>query len=210
MPKTEPKIDAYIEKAQPFAKPILEYIRETVHEFCPEAEEAIKWSFPNFIYKGKILCSMSAFKAHCAFGFWLESEMKTMKELTKGIEKNSMFTLGKITKIEDLPSKAQLKACIEEAMELTDMGVTIKKAAPSKTETEIPEAFQNALNQNEKAKEIFEKASTSFRKEYNLWIADAKTETTRNKRIDQAIEWISEGKGRNWKYEKNNRLQDLI
>lgn len=202
MPKTEPKIDAYIEKAQPFAKPILEYIRETVHEFCPEAEEAIKWSFPNFIYKGKILCSMSAFKAHCAFGFWLESEMKTMKELTKDIEKNSMFTLGKITKIEDLPSKAQLKACIEEAMELTNMGVTIKKAAPSKTETEIPEAFQNALNQNKKAKEVFEKASTSFRKEYNLWIADGKTETTRNKRIDQAIEWISEGKGRNWKYEK--------
>lgn len=202
MPKTEPKIDAYIEKAQPFAKPILEYIRETVHEFCPEAEEAIKRSFPNFIYKGKILCSMSAFKAHCAFGFWLESEMKTMKELNKGIEKNSMFTLGKITKIEDLPSKAQLKACIEEAMELTDMGVTIKKAAPSKTETEIPEAFQNALDQNKKAKEVFEKASTSFRKEYNLWIADAKTETTRNKRIDQAIEWISEGKGRNWKYEK--------
>lgn len=202
MPKTEPKIDAYIEKAQPFAKPILEYIRETVHEFCPEAEEAIKWSFPNFMYKGKILCSMSAFKAHCAFGFWLESEMKTMKELTKDIEKNSMFTLGKITKIEDLPSKAQLKACIEEAMELTDMGVTIKKAAPSKAETEIPEAFQNALDQNKKAKEVFEKASTSFRKEYNLWIADAKTETTRNKRIDQAIEWISEGKGRNWKYEK--------
>lgn len=202
MPKTEPIIDAYIEKAQPFAKPILEYIRKTVHEFCPEAEEAIKWSFPNFMYKGKILCSMSAFKAHCAFGFWLESEMKTMKELTKGIEKNSMFTLGKITKIEDLPSKAQLKACIEEAMELTNMGVTIKKAAPSKTETEIPEAFQNALNQNEKAKVVFEKASTSFRKEYNLWIADAKTETTRNKRIDQAIEWISEGKGRNWKYEK--------
>lgn len=202
MPKTEPKIDAYIEKAQPFAKPILEYIRKTVHEFCPEAEEAIKWSFPNFMYKGKILCSMSAFKAHCAFGFWLESEMKTMKELTKDIEKNSMFTLGKITKIEDLPSKAQLKACIEEAMELTDMGVTIKKAAPSKTETEIPEAFLNALNQNEKAKEVFEKASTSFRKEYNLWIADAKTETTQNKRIDQAIEWISEGKGRNWKYEK--------
>lgn len=202
MPKTEPKIDAYIEKAQPFAKPILEYIRETVHEFCPEAEEAIKWSFPNFMHKGKILCSMSAFKAHCAFGFWLESEMKTMKELTKDIEKNSMYSLGKITKIEDLPSKAQLKACIEEAMELTDMGVTIKKSAPSKTETEIPEAFQKALNQNKKAKEVFEKASTSFRKEYNLWIADAKTETTRNKRIDQAIEWISKGKGRNWKYEK--------
>lgn len=202
MPKTEPKIDAYIEKAQPFAKPILEYIRETVHEYCPDAEEAMKWSFPNFLYKNRILCSMSAFKAHCAFGFWLESEMKTMKEITKDREKNSMFNLGKITKIEDLPSKAQLKACIKEAMELTDMGVTLKKSTPSKTETEIPEAFQASLNANEKAKEIFQKSSPSFRKEYNMWIADAKTEATRNKRIQQAIEWILEGKGRNWKYEK--------
>ncbi len=202
MPKTEPKIDAYIEKAQPFAKPILEYIRETVHEYCPDVEEAMKWSFPNFLYKNRILCSMSAFKAHCAFGFWLESEMKTMKEITKDREKNSMFNLGKITKIEDLPSKAQLKACIKEAMELTDMGVTLKKSTPSKTETEIPEAFQASLNANEKAKEIFQKSSPSFRKEYNMWIADAKTEATRNKRIQQAIEWILEGKGRNWKYEK--------
>lgn len=202
MPKTEPKIDAYIEKAQPFAKPILEYIRETVHEYCPDAEEAMKWSFPNFLYKNRILCSMSAFKAHCAFGFWLESEMKTMKEITKDREKNSMFNLGKITKIDDLPSKAQLKACIKEAMELTDMGVTLKKSTPSKTENEIPETFQNSLNANEKAKVIFQKSSPSFRKEYNMWIADAKTEATRNKRIQQAIEWILEGKSRNWKYEK--------
>ena len=202
MPKTEPKFDTYIEKAQPFAKPILEYLRETVHEFCPDAEEAMKWSFPNFMYKDRILCSMSAFKAHCAFGFWLESEMKTMKELTKNIEKNSMFTLGKITKIEDLPSKVQLKACIKEAMELTDMGVTIKKKPATKTETEIPEAFQIALNKNKEANEFFIKASPSFRKEYNMWIADAKTEATRDKRIDQAVEWIAEGKGRNWKYGK--------
>lgn len=201
MPKTDPRIDAYIEKAQPFAKPILNYLREIVHENCPEVEEAIKWSFPNFMYKGKILCSMSAFKQHCAFGFWLEKEMKTMKEYTKDIEKNSMFSLGKIQKIEDLPSKAKLKKAIQEAMELTDMGVTIKKAAPQKTETEVPAIFLAALKKNKKACEVFEKASPSFRKEYSLWIADAKTEATKEKRILQALEWIAEGKGRNWKYE---------
>lgn len=113
-----------------------------------------------------------------------------------------MFSLGKITKLEDLPNKPQLKKIILEAMELTDMGVKLKKAPPSKIEIAIPDELQNALNENKKALEIFEKASPSFKKEYILWIVDAKTETTRNKRIEQAIEWISEGKGRNWKYEK--------
>lgn len=202
MSSTDSRVDNYIEKSADFAKPILIYLRELIHETCPEVQEDWKWSFPNFMYKGKILCSMSAFKQHCAFGFWLEKEMKTMKELTKDIEKNSMFSLGKITKISELPSKPQLKAAIKEAMELTDMGVTIKKAPPKKTEVPIPEYFQKAIDSNKKAKEVFEKASPSFRKEYILWIIDAKTETTRNKRMEQAIEWISEGKGRNWKYEK--------
>lgn len=202
MEKYSPEIDAYIEKSQDFAKPILHYIRETVHEFCPDAEETMKWSFPHFIYKGKNLCAMASFKQHCTFGFWLEKEMKTMHEITQDIEKNSMFSLGKISLVGDLPSKPQLKKAIKEAMELTDMGVTMKKAAPSKTEMEIPDDFQKVLNANQNALDIFLKASPSFRKEYITWIADAKTEATRNKRIDQALEWIAEGKGRNWKYER--------
>ncbi|MFZ4930629.1 YdeI/OmpD-associated family protein [Chryseobacterium sp. Mn2064] len=202
MEKYSSKIDSYIEKSQDFAKPILHYIRETVHEFCPEAEETMKWSFPHFIYKGKNLCAVASFKQHCTFGFWLEKEMKTMQEITQEIEKNSMFSLGKLTRVEDLPSKPQLKKAIQEAMELTDMGVTMKKAAPSKTEMEVPDDFQAALQVNQQALTVFEKASPSFRKEYISWIVEAKTETTRSKRMAQALEWISEGKGRNWKYER--------
>ncbi|MCS4304390.1 YdeI family protein [Chryseobacterium sp. BIGb0232] len=202
MEKYSPKIDSYIEQSQDFAKPILNYIRETVHECCPDAEETMKWSFPHFIYKGKNLCAKASFKQHCTFGFWLEKEMKTMQEITQNIEKNAMFSLGKITRTEDLPSKSQLKKAIKEAMELTDMGVTLKKAAPSKTEIEIPDYFQSALKAQPKAWDVFEKASPSFRKEYITWIVDAKTEATRNKRMEQALEWIGEGKGRNWKYER--------
>lgn len=199
---TDPRIDAYIENAQPFAKPILIHLREIIHETCPEIEETWKWSFPHFMYKGKILCAFSAFKQHCGFGFWLEKEMNTMKELTKGAESTGMFTLGKIRSIDDLPSKVLLKTAIQEAMELTDMGVTVKKAAAEKKETEVPQYFSDALNENADAKKVFENASPSFRKEYSMWITDAKTEATRNKRIEQALEWISAGKGRNWKYEK--------
>ncbi|PQA94478.1 hypothetical protein B0A69_08410 [Chryseobacterium shigense] len=202
MEKHSPKIDTYIEKSQDFAQPVLHYIRDIVHEFCPDAEETMKWSFPHFMYKGKILCAMASFKQHCTFGFWLEKEMKTMQEITSGIEKNSMFSLGKITKTEDLPPKIMLKKAIKEAMELINMGVTMKKAPPAKTETEIPEYFQTALNGNKKALQIFGKGSPSFRKEYINWITEAKTEATRDKRMEQALEWIADGKARNWKYEK--------
>ncbi|MBW8521932.1 YdeI/OmpD-associated family protein [Chryseobacterium chendengshani] len=202
MEKYNPQVDEYIEKSQDFAKPILTYLRETVHEFCPDAEEAIKWKFPTFLYKGKILCSITAFKQYCSMGFWLHGEMITIKNLETNAEKSNMFSLGKIKSPEDLPSKIQMKNMILEAMELTDMGVKMKKAAPSKKEIEIPDYFQNVLHENKKAAEVFDKASPSFRKEYTMWITDAKTETTRNKRIEQALEWISEGKGRNWKYEK--------
>jgi len=194
------KVDEYIEKSQDFAKPILQHIREIVHEICPDTEEAIKWKFPTFMYKGKILCSMVSFKHYCSLGFWLHDEMKTLKNIETDVEKTNMFSLGKITKVEDLPSKSLLKKMILEAMELTNMGVTMKKAAPSKTETEVPDYFQNALKQNQEALKVFTKGSPSFRKEYINWLTEAKTEATRNKRMEQAVEWISEGKARNWKY----------
>ncbi|WP_454048009.1 YdeI/OmpD-associated family protein [Chryseobacterium sp. Marseille-Q8038] len=202
MEKHSAKVDEYIEKSPDFAKPILQYLRETIHEACPDAEEAIKWQFPTFMYKGKILCSITAFKHYCSLGFWLHQEMKTLQEIETSAEKSSMFSLGKVTRLEDLPSKPQLKRAIQEAMELTDMGVTMKKAPPSKIEMEIPDYFQSALDARPKTKEIFEKASPSFRKEYIAWVTEAKTEATRNKRLEQSLEWIAEGKARNWKYQK--------
>lgn len=202
MKKFNPLVDQYIENSPDFAQTVLNQIRTVVHEASAEIEEAIKWKFPTFMYKGKILCSMVSFKQYCSMGFWLHDEMKTIKEFETDVEKTNMFSLGKITKIEDLPPKPYLKAMILEAMELTDLGVKYKKAPPSKVEIEVPDYFQTVLDQNKVAKEVFTKASPSFRKEYISWIIDAKTETTRNKRIDQALERISEGKGRNWKYEK--------
>ena len=199
---TDPRIDAYIENSQSFAQPILTYLRAVIYETCPEVVEDWKWSYPHFMYKGKILCAFMAFKQHCGFGFWLEQEMKTIKELTKNSERTRMFTLGKIKSMEQLPSEALLKAAIKEAMDLTDMGVQMKRNIPDKREIEVPEYFTEALHADKNALKVFENASPSFRKEYIQWITDAKTDATRTKRLEQALEWISEGKGRNWKYEK--------
>lgn len=200
--KYDPRVDAYIDSVPEFAKPVLEYLRAAVHEVCPETEETIKWKFPTFMYKNKILCSVVSFKNYCSMGFWLHGEMKTIQNLETDAEKSNVFSLGKIKKLEDLPGKIMLREIIQEAVDLTDAGFTLKKAAPNKTEVEIPDYFKAALDQNKEAAQVFAEASPSFRKEYILWITDAKTESTRTKRMAQALEWISEGKGRNWKYEK--------
>ncbi|WP_228412540.1 YdeI/OmpD-associated family protein [Chryseobacterium sp. G0240] len=207
MEKYNSKVDIYIEESQDFAKPILRYLREMIHKVCPDAEETLKWKFPTFMYKGKILCSITAFKQYCSLGFWLHQEMKTIREIETTTERSSMFSLGKVTRIEDLPSQPQLKKAIREAMELTDMGVIMKKTAPSKTEIEVPDYFQSALENQPKALEIFEKASPSFRKEYISWITEAKTEATRNKRLEQSLEWITRVKAVTGNTKKNKKTQ---
>jgi uncharacterized protein YdeI (YjbR/CyaY-like superfamily) len=197
-----PKCDAYIEKSAEFAQPILKEIRALVHAVCPEVEETIKWGFPNFMYKKAILCSMASFKNHCSFGFWLGGVMDDPEKILQRVGDSGMGQLGKITSMDDLPDFEVLKKYIIHAMELTDRGVKIRKVEKEKVEIEIPIAFQEALSQNDKAKASFEQFSPSHRKEYIQWIAEAKTEATRDKRIATAIEWLSEGKSRNWKYAK--------
>ena len=202
MSTTSAKVDQYILNAQPFAQPILEHLRSIIHETCTTAEETIKWGMPHFEYNGKNLCSFAAFNKHCALTFWMASEMKTFQKLNNG-PVEGMGHFGKITSIKELPSNKELKACIKEAMVLLDNGFVLKKKKPDeKKELPVPEYFTKALNKNKKAKANFEKASYSWKKEYIEWITDAKTDTTREKRMNTAIEWIEEGKGRNWKYEK--------
>jgi uncharacterized protein YdeI (YjbR/CyaY-like superfamily) len=66
----------------------------------------------------------------------------------------------------------------------------------------VPDYFLKELRRNKAALNTFETFSPSNKKEYVMWITDAKTEETRAKRIEQALEWMEEGKPRNWKYMK--------
>lgn len=196
------KVDEYIAASENFAKPILETIREIVHQACPKVEEKIKWSFPHFDYNGKMLCHMAAFKNHCAFGFWLNNRLDDPDNiLQKGNEKSAMGSLGKIQSIKNLPNKKILIKYIRQAMNLSDEGVKLNRKKVIKSELAIPDFFAKALTENQKAKSIFETFSKSHRNEYIHWVAEAKMESTRIKRLEKAIKQIEEGKKINWKYE---------
>ena len=190
------RIDAYIAAAQPFARPILTFIRNAVHAGCPGIEETLKWRRPAFMYKG-ILCGMAAFKEHVTFGFWKASAMNGVG----GKAADAAGQFGRITAVRDLPDRKTLVRLVKEAAALHDEGVKAPrmKGAPKKPLNE-PDYFTAALKKNRKALAAYEAFSPSHKREYLEWILDAKAEATRQRRLDTAIEWIAQGKPRNWKY----------
>lgn len=197
MSDKNPKVDAYIAKQADFARPILSRFRELVHETCPAVQETIKWGKPSFEYNG-ILCGMAAFKAHAAFGFWKH-------DLVIGADAKSreaMGSFGRLTSLDQIPTKRQFAAWMKIAMRLNDEGI---KAPREKTTTKKPipmhPAFKSALAKDKKAKATFDAFPPSCRREYLEWIDEAKKDETREKRVATAIEWLAQGKKRHWKYE---------
>jgi uncharacterized protein YdeI (YjbR/CyaY-like superfamily) len=204
MPVIDQRIDAYIQKKEAFAQPILKHLRQLVHKACPEAEETIKWGMPFFDYKDSVMCAMAAFKQHCTFTFWKAKLMKDPEGILQVAERHSMGNFDRITSLNDLPSDKILIAYIKEAARLNEENI---KLAPKKktavTALEVPVDFAAALNKNKKAQTVFENFTPGKKKDYIQWITEAKTEATKLKRIETAVEWIAEGKSRNWKYEKS-------
>src|SRR6266446_3677690 len=178
------RVDAYIKRAAPFARPILKHLRKVVHAGCPDVEETIKWNSPFFEHKG-IICFMAAFKQHCVFGFW----------------KGALGHFGRITSINDLAGAKTLTGYVRKAAELNEAGVRKSRPrSPAKQKVSVLPDLKGALQKNAKARKTFENFSYSHKKEYVDWIADAKRDETRKRRLQTAIEWLAEGKPQNWKY----------
>lgn len=205
MGKRSPRIDEYIAKAADFAKPILEHVRELVHKACPEVEETIKWGMPSFEYKGPFF-GIASFKGHCSIGFWKASLLNDPKHYlspraNQGGE--AMGNFGKIKSLKDLPPNPVIVDFIKQAKKLNDDGIKLpprgKKAGKRLV---IPSYFLTAIKANKKAFASFNAFSPGNKKEYVLWVTDAKTEATREKRLKTALKWMAEGKIRNWKYLK--------
>lgn len=203
MSQLNTKVDSYISKSVDFAKPIMEHLRQVVHETCPDVQEAIKWGIPHFDYKGDMMLILAAYKNHCSLSFF-KAELMTDKQIVESVKAGKkMGYMDKIKTMSDLPSKKILISLIKEAMTLNEKGIRKTRSGSEKPKVlEAPGYFEKALNANPKAKEIFETRSPSFRKDYLVWITGAKTDDTRQKRIEQSIKWIAEGKGRFWQYSK--------
>lgn len=200
MAKKDKRVDEYIAKAQPFAKPILKHIRKLVHEAVPDVEETIKWGMPSFDYKGPFF-SMASFKEHAVFGFWKAEIMKDPILMDNARTESAMGHSGRISSLKDLPSDKKILAWLEEAKELNDKGIKVPKPKRSaKADVVVPEVVMNALKKNAKARKTFENFPPSHKREYIEWIVEAKQDATRERRITTMLEWLAEGKSRNWKY----------
>lgn len=197
MPETDPRIDAYIEKSAAFAQPILTHLRALVHDAVPEAVEAIKWGMPHFTVNGKNLAGMAAFKAHASFGIWPALEEDAPKATRDG-----MGSFGKLASVADLPNAADLTARLQKGAEILRAGIKAppKPKKPAKPLPVMPEDFGEALAAIPAARAVWNGFAPSHKREYLDWVIEAKRMETRQKRIAQAVEWIVEGKQRNWKY----------
>jgi uncharacterized protein YdeI (YjbR/CyaY-like superfamily) len=194
MAKKDPRVDAYVARAQPFARPILKHLRKLVRIGCPDVEETIKWQSPFFERNG-IICFMAAFTEHCAFGFWNGAKLFGKKN------KGAMGHFGRITSMADLPDDKGLIGFVRKAAELNERGVKKSRPQPrGKQRLTVPNDLKAALQKNAKARKTFENFSYSHKKEYVDWITDAKRDETRQRRLKTAIKWIAQGKPQNWKY----------
>ena len=199
---TDPRVDAKIAAAAAFAQPILRHVRALVHKACPEAEETIKWNMPCFEHRG-ILCMMAPFKTHCAVVFWHRG-MKAVLGADGAKADDAMGSLGRITCMADLPSDAAMLRYIKEAAALNVSGAParVKAKLKPKSADVVPAELAGALKKNSKAAATFNGLSPSGRRDYSEWITEAKREETRSKRLATTLEWLAEGKARNWKYER--------
>lgn len=206
MPTIDPRIDQYIADAAPFAQPVLNRFRKLVHKACPDVTETIKWGIPSFEYKGP-MCSMAAFKKHCAIGFWKAA----LLDDSQNTATNPAMNWGapgrdpipaKITSNDELPSDAAIVRLIKKAVKLNDDGIKVPRSRTARPPLPMPDDFAAALKKTNGAMENFQNFAPSHKREYIEWIIQAKREQTRANRIETAVQWIADGKSRHWKYEK--------
>jgi uncharacterized protein YdeI (YjbR/CyaY-like superfamily) len=200
MPARDKRIDAFIAKAQPFAKPILTHIRDLVHAVCPDVEESIKWGMPAFSYHGTLLI-VGAFREHVAVNFWKGKSI--FGDDKPAQEREGMGSLGKIHSLDELPNDRLFKSYLKKAVEynVEHEKSPLKVARKRKPDLAVPPYLSAALLKNKKAGAGFDGLTPGKRREYIEWLEEAKTEATRDKRLEQTLEWVAEGKSRNWKYE---------
>lgn len=190
MPTKDPRVDAYIRKANEFARPILTKIRSAVHQGHRGVTETIKWGVPAYVDDRGILCMTAAFKQHCAWVFWTGRKPSSV----------DAKALRRITSVKDLPAQAAMVSAVKEAAARDTRAARKTSARKPARPVKVPADFTAELRKNSKARAAFAAFPPSHKREYVDWVHSAKTAETRQRRLATAIAWISAGKSRNWKY----------
>jgi len=200
----DPRLDLYIAKAAPFARPILEYIRDVVHEACPDVVETMKWQMPFFCHtNGKVVVFAGAFKEHLRFGIWNAEAAASLREAA-GHNAGATGSTVIIRTMKDLPTRKKMLASFRQIWKDAGEGKTVMRRRDHQTPKpplEVPADLAAALKKSKPAQFVFDKFSPSCQREYINWINEAKQLATRERRLEQAVAWMAEGKQRNWKYQ---------
>ena len=199
MATKDPRVDAYIARAAPFARPILTALRNAMHAACPDVVETIKWSVPAYEHRG-VMCGLAAFKNHVKLGFW-KAQVLADRGFPE-VMSDEPGGLDHLTSVDDLPAAPRLAAIIKGAAALNEDGVTTKRRSTPKPPIKPPAYFLAAIKKSRKAMATYDAFSPSNKREYVEWVTGAKSEETRDRRLAHAVAWMAEGKSRNWQYER--------
>lgn len=191
----DPRVTAYIDKALPFAQPILGHIRGVVHATLPAASETVKWGMPFFQLNGRDVAMMAAFKAHAGLGIFDGSAMATG---------DGMGQFGRLASVADLPGDVLLIERLHTAATLAQAGRPVRQRPPAapKGPAVMPDDLAAALAVEPAAEAAFAAFPPGARRDYIDWVMGAKQPATRTKRIATTVTQAAEGKKINWKYEK--------
>jgi uncharacterized protein YdeI (YjbR/CyaY-like superfamily) len=183
----EPRVDAYIQAAAPFAQPLLAWLRQCVHDSCPDIEESIKWRMPFFVYRGRPLAHMAAFKAHCVFALWQGGELAPQDKAGE-----AMGQFGRITSPADLPARRELQALLQHAAAAIDNAAVVPAARRAvRQPPAMPEDAAAALAAEPGLRERFDALPTSHRREHLEAVLAAKRPDTRARRVALLVEKLA-------------------
>lgn len=192
------KVDFYFTKAKQWHEE-LEILRTIVHDCLPAGQggltEELKWGVPSYSFKKNNIVLIHVFKEYCALLFFKGALLNDMNGIliqqTKNVQAARQIRFANVKEI--MKMKLVIKAYLKEAIEKADLKVELKKTS----EFEMPEEFQNVLNENRAFKTAFDLLTPGRQRAYLLYFSSPKQSKTRHSRVEKYRRHILNGKGLN-------------
>ncbi len=187
-----PKVDVFLSKAPRWQEEMTK-LRQIALD-C-QLTENIKWGKPCYTYNDSNVIIIHGFKEYCALlflkGALLADSEKILLQQTENVQaaRQIRFTnLQDIVKLENA-----IKAYIFEAIEVEKAGLKVELKKTS--EYNLPEEFQQKLEQMPELRTAFEALTPGRQRAYIFYFSQAKQSKTRETRIENYIPKILSGKG---------------